>query len=105
MQSRLNEIRAANAQVLAISVDSVETNKKLADALGLEFPVLADEQLEAIDAYDLRHEAARMDGNDIARPAVFILDRNGVVQWRDLTDNWRVRVRPEGILKELGAIS
>ena len=43
-------------------------------------------------------------GGDIARPAVFILDRRGVVQWRDVTDNWRVRVRPETILEQLSVI-
>jgi hypothetical protein len=41
------------------------------------------------------------EGRDIARPATFICDR-GVVVWRDLTDNWRVRPRPRDILDALG---
>lgn len=41
---------------------------------------------------------------DIARPAVFVLDREGRVAWRQLTENWRVRVRPEVILEQLARL-
>ena len=104
MQSRIRAIHEADAEVLAISVDPVEANRKVVEKLKLEFPILSDPDWVAIDAYHVRHEGASMEGNDIARPAVFILDRRGVVQWRDVTDNWRVRVRPETVLEQLSAI-
>ena len=104
MQSRIDEIHAAEAEVLAICVDSVEENAGVVDRLKLDFPVLSDPDLQACDAFDLRHEKASIDGRDIARPAVFILDREGVIQWRELTDNWRVRVRPEKIIEQLLAM-
>jgi peroxiredoxin len=68
---------------------------------GIEFSVLADKELQAIDAFGLRHKGASIDGSDIARPAVFLLDSTGVVKWRFLTDNWRVRVRPQEIIDHL----
>ncbi len=90
--------------MLAVSVDPVETNRKLAGTAGLGFRLLSDSDLEAIDAYGVRHDAGGMGGGAIARPAVFVLDRQGRITWKDLTENWRVRVRPERILEQLAAI-
>ncbi len=104
MQSSLEEIRAADGDVVAICVDPIERNAEVVDKLGLEFPILADTELEAINAYGLLHESGSMEGGDIARPAVFIVDRDGSIAFRKLTDNWRVRVRPEEVLAELEKI-
>jgi len=38
----------------------------------------------------------------VARPAEFLIDRNGVVRWRNLTEDFRVRARAEEILKAAG---
>ena len=106
LQSRLDEIRAADGEVVAICVDPVETNATVVEKLKLDFPILSDPDLKVTEAYDLRHGDA-MTGNgssDIARPGVFILDREGFVQWRDLTENWRIRVRPEEVLEQLAKI-
>lgn len=76
------------------------TAEKLASA-GIEYPLLADPDLVAIDAYGVRHPGGM--GHDIARPATFLIDRRGRIAWRDLTDNWRVRLRPERVLEQLAA--
>jgi peroxiredoxin len=104
LQSRINDIHATGAEVLAISVDPVEASKKLAADLKLDYVLLCDPELKVIDAYDVRHKQAGPNSQDIARPATFILDRNGVVRWRELTENYRVRVRPERILEHLAQI-
>ncbi len=101
MQSRIDEIRDLNAVVLAVSVDTPEESRRLATSAGLTFSLLSDRNAVAVDAFGLRHRGASIDGSDIARPAVFIIDRDGNVAWRSLTDNWRVRVRPETILQKL----
>jgi len=69
----------------------------------VDFPLLSDPGAEVIRRFGLLH-ASGGPGGDIARPAVFVLDREGRVAWRDLTDNWRVRVRPTRILEELGRV-
>ena len=101
MQSRLQEIEALDAKVLAISTDAVDDNRRLADSAGIQFSLLSDADGAIMDAFGLRHAGGNIDGGDIARPAVFIVDRDGKIVWRDLTDNWRVRVRGETILQEL----
>ncbi len=100
LQRRIEEIREAGAEVLAVSVDPAETTRDKLGGLGLSFPLLADPQMEVIDAYGVRHPGGM--GTDIARPATFLIDESGRIVWRDLTENWRVRVRPERILEQLG---
>jgi len=105
LQSRLSDIRQAEAEIVAICVDSVQKNANVAKNMKLDFPILSDPELKAIDAFGLHHEGAySMNDGDIARPGVYILDRNGVVRWRALTENWRIRVRPETVLKQLAEI-
>lgn len=104
MQSRIEEIHDLNAEVLAISVDSPEKNRALRAKLDLDFPLLSDMNLELIDALKVRHLNGGI-GGDIARPATFILDRDRRIVWRQLTDNWRVRVRPEPVIEQLKKIS
>jgi len=102
LQSRIEEIRDHGGKVVAICVDSIEKNLGVAEQLKLDFPILSDADLVATDAYGLRHKLGNpMEGRDISRPAVFILDNQGIVRWRHLTDNWRVRVHPETIVQQL----
>ena len=103
MQSRLAEIRSLDAEVLAVSVDPPESSREIVEAYDLGFPVLSDASLVAIDAFGVRHPGGGL-GGDIARPAVFVLDREGRIVWRDLTDDWRVRVRPERVIEALAEI-
>ncbi len=104
MQSRIGEIQALDGEIAAISVDRPEQSLKVVNKLGLEFPILADTEGVVMDLFGVRHEQGGIKGEDIARPAVFILDREGKVHWKDLTDNWRIRVRPERILEQLKQI-
>jgi peroxiredoxin Q/BCP len=104
LQSRLREIRALDAGVLAVSADSPEESRRLVESAGLDFPLLSDPEGEAWEAFGLRHAGGAIGGDDIARPGVFLIDREGRIAWRELTDNWRVRVRPEEVLDQLRRI-
>ena len=86
-----------------MTVDPVERNLALAGSRGIGFRLLSDPDLEVIDAYGVRHKEGGQTG-DIARPAIFVIDREGTVVWRDLTENYRIRARPDTILSELAKI-
>jgi len=103
LQSRIEELRDEDAEAVAISVDPPDKSRLIAERYGLEFSLLSDPDLEVIDAFGVRHRDGGLDG-DIARPAIFILDREGRIVWRELTENWRVRARPEPILERLRAL-
>ena len=97
LQLKIDEFRAAGYQVVAVSPDSVEDNEKVVLRLGLDYPILSDSDLEVTSALGLVHEGAAMDGGDIPRPATFLVE-GGVIRWRELTDNWRVRIRADELL-------
>ncbi len=104
MQSRIEEIRAAGAEVLAVSVDPAATTLDKLGSAGIDFPLLTDPELSAIDAYGVQHSSGGMGGHDVARPATFLIDRQGRIVWRELTDNWRIRLRPERLLEQLAKL-
>ena len=66
---------------------------------GYTFTFLSDPRAEAIRQYDLVHSGAGINGQDVARPAEFLLDSSGTVRWVNLTENYWVRARPEQILE------
>ena len=80
------------------------TNAALARDAGLDYPILSDPGLHAIDAYGLRHAGAGPDGQDIARPASVLVDGAGIVRWTSVTDNFRVRPTPAEVLAVLDAL-
>lgn len=84
---------------VAISVDSPSESQDLCRKAGYTFPFLSDPNTDAIRRYDLLHKGAGMNGHDIARPAEFLLDSSGVIRWINLTDDLRVRARPEQMLQ------
>jgi len=66
---------------------------------------LSDADAAVIKRYDVLHRGAGPKGADIARPAEFYVDRNGVIQWVNLTENIAVRARPEHALRAIDAAS
>jgi peroxiredoxin len=86
-----------------VSVDTSEESARLVDGLGLEFPILSDATGQAIAAWGVVHEGGKPGAGPIARPATFLIEPDGAISWRSLTDNWRVRVRPEHVLEALGS--
>lgn len=89
---------------VAISVDAPAVSADLAKKAGYTFPILSDPDGAVIRRYGLTHEGAGIDGQDVARPAEFLLDRGGTVRWRNLTDDYRVRARVEQMLEQARAL-
>jgi peroxiredoxin len=90
---------------LAISADTPEESRALIAKAGYTFPLLSDRSATAIRRYDLLHKGAGENGRDIARPAEFLVDRSGTVRWRNLTEDFRVRARPEQLLAAARTLS
>jgi peroxiredoxin len=103
-QHRLSEFDARGIRVVGISVDSPETSRRQSQKMGYTFPLLSDPTAKVIRRYDVLHPGAGPKGADIARPAEFLLDSDGIVRWVNLTDNIAVRARPEQVLEALNQI-
>ena len=100
MAGDYNRFTAAGAEIIAISVDNQDKNRELSDKLKLPFAVLSDADHKVIDAYDLYNP----DGK-IAKPAVFVIDKSGVVRWTFFDEDYRVRAMNDAILGELAKLN
>ena len=84
--------------MVAISVDTPDINRRQRQKLGYTYTFLSDPKAEVIRRYDLLHRGAGPKGEDISRPAEFLLDQNGKIVWRNLTEDASVRARPQQVL-------
>jgi len=66
---------------------------------GWTYTFLSDADAAVIRRYGLLHKGAGVDGKDIARPAEILIDPSGTVRWVNLTEDFRVRARPEEVLR------
>jgi peroxiredoxin len=87
--------------VAAISVDSPGESRKLCDAKGYKFPFLSDPNAQVIRQYGVLHPKGGPDEHDIARPAEFVVDKTGAIRRANLTDDFRVRARPDDVLNAI----
>jgi peroxiredoxin len=100
-QQRLSDFNASGVHIVAISTDPPDVIRSNRQKLGLTFSFLSDTKTEAIQRYDLLHKNGGPKGNDIARPAEFLIDSTGVIRWVNLTESVTVRARPEQVLKAI----
>lgn len=82
-------------------MDSNRDSQKLCRDQGYTFLFLSDPKAEVIRRYGVLHAGAREDGRDIARPAEFLVDASGAIRWVNLTDDIRVRARPETVIRAI----
>lgn len=80
----LAELNKANAVVYGISVDTPFTLKEFAKQQQLNFPLLSDFNKDAIAKYDVVNpDMLGLKG--ISKRAVFVIDKDGVVRYREVT--------------------
>ena len=75
LQKDYNTISGLGAEILAISADDLSEAEHAVNAIGLEFPILSDQDAMVIAEYGVL-------ANGISAPATFILDRDGAIRWQ-----------------------
>jgi peroxiredoxin len=89
------------ARLVAVSADSVESLSIFGkDKLGFDVTLLSDSKRQVIRDYGLVHPEGH-GGEDIARPATIIIDKNGVVRWAKVASNFMVRPAPDEVIGAL----
>lgn len=77
MRDRWPDYQTTGAEVVAVSVGSVESHRSFAVRHSLPMPILADEHLEISRLLDVKF----VFGN-ISQRAVIVIDRDGVIRYR-----------------------
>ena len=84
----LNELNSYGAQVIGISVDGPFANKIFTQNRHLNFPLLSDYKRETIQRYGIvMKDLATLKDYNAAKRSVFIIDENGIVRYRWISDN------------------
>src|SRR6185295_8052041 len=100
----LGQLNKVKAQVYGISVDTFFALKAFADQQRLTFPLLSDFNKQAIRDYGVFNED--MIGlKGIAKRAVFVLDKDGVVRHREVLDDARNEPNYEKVFGALAALA
>ncbi len=97
-------MEARGVTVVAVSVDHPDVTTGLAAKQGYTFRFLSDPKADVIRRYDLLHPAAGPGGADISRPAEFLIDPSGTVRWRNLTEDYKVRIRGQQVIDALDSL-
>ncbi len=83
-----DEIKDLDAQVVAISNDGPFANKAFAEKHRFNFPVLADYKSKTIRDYDvLMPDLLHIKGYDAAKRSVFIIDEDGRIGYRWVSES------------------
>ena len=84
----MGQLGKANAQVFGISTDTFFALKAFSDQQKFNFPLLSDFNKQVIREYEVFNED--MIGlKGIAKRAVFVIDKDGVVRHREVLDDAR----------------
>lgn len=123
LQSRLPEIHALGAQLVAISPQAPDGSMSENDIRNMDFVVLSDQNADVaasygvawqVPAFLLEHmrEDRGLDleslnngnGSILPIPATFVLDSEGKVTWRYVDVDYRTRSEPQDIINVLKAL-
>jgi peroxiredoxin len=87
-RDRWSEISNLGAQVIGVSNDGPFANKAFAEKFNLSYPVLGDYKSKTIRDYDvLMPDLLHVKGYDAAKRSVFILDENGIVRYKWVSES------------------
>ena len=88
LRDAMPELNKVNANVLGVSTDTFFALKAWADAQKFTFPLLSDYNKDVIASYGVVNPD--MIGlKNIAKRAVFVIDRSGIVRHREVLDDAR----------------
>lgn len=116
---RADDFSERGARLVAVSPQTPDNSLTMAEKHGLGFPVLSDEGGEVIDRYGLKYdvdpesrrrlEAAQINlakfngegGWILPAPAVFVIDREGIVRFSSVNGDYTQRAEPDDALAAL----
>jgi peroxiredoxin len=112
-QAQLKELKAAQADlgsrgytIVGLSYDAPETLATFAGKTGISYTLLSDEKSAMIDALGLRDPAyaAGSFAAGVPKSSTLIVDKAGVVRWKSVASDYKVRPQNSAILAAVDAL-
>jgi peroxiredoxin len=86
-RDRLSEFERIDATVYGVSIDTPFTLNEFRDRNDLNFGLIGDSNRDAVDAYDVSMDFEAYGVDRVAKRAVFVVDRDGVVTYAWVSDD------------------
>lgn len=99
LQSQYDTFQARQAEIVAVAVHELIDAQKVAQVTGAAFPLLADPDHTVAEAYGVYN----LLGDNLATPAVFIIDKSGQIVWSYVGQDSNDRPDMQTILTHLPA--
>jgi len=91
LQQHFSKLDNKNTKLVAISTDGNDEKNRTVSELGVQFLIIPDQKRKIIRSFGVLHPE-----EGISRPAVFIIDKKGLVRFRkigiDYTDRPTVKL-------------
>ena len=112
-QAQLKELKAAQAElgargytIVGLSYDAPETLAAFAAKTGISYTLLSDEKSAMIDALGLR-DPAYVVGSfaaGVPKASTLIIDKAGVVRWKTVAADYKIRPQNGAIIAAVDAL-
>jgi peroxiredoxin len=87
MRDHMHEYSDLNAEVIAISVDSLHVLRKWKELEHFNFEMLSDFNKEASNLYETIYETFGQNMHGVSKRSAFIIDKQGVLRYAEVLDN------------------
>jgi peroxiredoxin len=88
LADNLKEFAAHDVQVVPVLAQRADAVRHYIEETGLPFNILIDERRDTVRAYGVWHRVG-IDAWNIARPAWFLIERDGAISWSFIGENQR----------------
>ena len=88
-----DEMQKAGGRLIGLAVDPPEKSRGVIERNNLNYSILSDPGAAVIRQFGVLHERGGERGQDIAIPAMFLIDREGNIVWRRVAQ--RIQDRPD----------
>ncbi len=95
-------VRKANAVILGVSVDDLESHKKFSEEHGLPFSILADASKETSKRYGV---LTKFGPNEVASRVTYLIDPQGKIAKRYVVDPASLNGHSTAVLADIAAMS
>ena len=101
MQKHYDEITALDARVVAVTTQDLSASSGSIESVGISFPLAYDvtatvpRQWERFDNFD----------TELVDAAIYVIDREGILVWQSIGDNYQHYVKADVIIEQLESIN
>jgi glutaredoxin-dependent peroxiredoxin len=87
MRDSLHDYQKLDAQILAVSVDSLFTLDKWKKEEGFNFPLLSDFNRTASKKYSVLYKEFAFGMKGVSKRSAFVIDKKGIVRYAEVLEN------------------